>query len=580
MSPRSKTKQAILGGNNLSSQSGDYTISESKTGYQFLSGIVSEIITDPIEYKEILDELSESEIKDSFKNWYAKDFLPLNTVVAYITDFSNSQNQIIRYFCFPFFSSHISLPIKAGEYVWILKESFENTENYYWLSRKHGIRQVDDLNYTNVERSDLIVNLQDQISKKKIPKTQQNKQAYTKSMSSNTFQPGLGYQSNLPDEVNFDNIVESSVSYSSEFTQEPVPIIKKKCGDTLIQGSNNSFIHLTTEKFKVADETVNNLFSETQNQFSKRQACSPAIDIGVYRKKEQLDLLKSSVGELREGNDFNSVVSNRINQDIKYHEIDKIGEMFENKKTYGNDETPLDCGARIYMSNNCSIDEIFDILIEDLEQLKGPSLAGYSENIRLITDSSLRLINKTANSFFDMDKESNVVLKSKLDSGDQFLSLKNNGIIKLHATKKIELGINNENSPSEPYVLHSELAPLLKKLAGDAAYANFILDILLQALAKIPPIGAILQPILTALETLRTARVDGAAAFSEPITIEFPPEKDENGDDIPGSEPPPIETALSLEAAGNNIMQNEFSEIVDIINNKIASTKIFGEAND
>ena len=44
---------------------------------------------------------------------------------------------------------------------------------------------------------------------------------------------------------------------------------------------------------------------------------------------------------------------------------------------------------------------------------------------------------------------------------------------------------------------------------------------------------------------------------------------------------PKIPGALSLEAAGNNItQQNIFEEAIDVIDNKIKSTKIFGEEND
>ena len=474
MPPESKTKQAILGGNNLSSQTGDYSITESKSGYQFLSGIIADIITDPIDYKEILKEIPDTDLKDTFKNWYAKDFLPLNTVVAYITDFANSQNESLRYFCFPFFSPHMSLPVKAGEYVWILRENFENTENYYWLSRKHGIRQVDELNYTNIERADLVVDVFNQIKKKKISKTQANKTSYTKSLSVNTFQPGLEYQTNLPSGINFDDIVRSSVTYSSEFTQEPVPLLKKECGDTLIQGSNNSFIQLTTEKFKLGDETVNNAFSETPDQFSKRKSLSPAIDIGVYRKKEQIEALKLLSGDARSGENFNTVVSNRINKDIKYHEIDKISEIFDDKKTYDTDQTPLNCGARIYMSNNCAIDEIFDITIEELEQLKGPSLVGYSDHVRLITNNSLRLINKAANSFIDMNSEGDVTVSSP--TGGAKIILKSNGniIIQPGDNGKLFLGGDEGTTMHTPLLQlaastgpgSQEAAPLVSTLGG------------------------------------------------------------------------------------------------------------------
>ena len=44
---------------------------------------------------------------------------------------------------------------------------------------------------------------------------------------------------NLPLNLNSDRLVFESTAFD-DFTQEPVPPVTKKCGDTLIQGSNNS----------------------------------------------------------------------------------------------------------------------------------------------------------------------------------------------------------------------------------------------------------------------------------------------------------------------------------------------------
>lgn len=85
-------------------------------------------------------------------------YLPTGTIVAKSLDVED--DNII---CLPGFSSHFSLPLKQGEYVWYFEDSIVHEKEVtskrpllsihnYWFSRIHGSLISEDLNYTYIER--------------------------------------------------------------------------------------------------------------------------------------------------------------------------------------------------------------------------------------------------------------------------------------------------------------------------------------------------------------------------------------------------------------------------------------------
>jgi hypothetical protein len=580
--------QSFVFGNNHKSREGSNTVTPLSTGYEFLTGVVLEYVNSAgITF--LRKKFSQDpEYSKKIKNAHILNKIGAGSIVFKITDGGVGLTSDNCYVAFPFFSPHLSIPIKPGEYVWIVKEMDDGIEKYYWLSRKHGIDQVDDTNYTFLERSDTIENkIAEKIKEKSKGKKKQSAvdnpaKEDDEIAELHSFLPGQLEEENFdnPDYYN-KNIVNSSTDFIDRFSYEPVPKIAKNPGDTLLQGSNNSFVHLTTEKFR------NNLHSNVYGN-------EPAIDICVGRKKSQMDSISekqsstSIAGQVliesdTESSKIGSVASVQPANSITTYELNKTKHMFEdmNDDLDYYDQDPINCGARLYMSKNCEIDSIFRTDFDVLSSHSGESIATFSNINRVIGRHSTRIVNLSGESFINMDSTGNIVIKSSKDNGQQFLSLINNGVSRLQARDKIQFAVGSDNdsessSVTEPYILHSELAPLLKKLAGDAAYANFILDTLLQALAKVPPIAAVLGPIIEALNQARDLRDSGALGQSIPFET---PATDEFGEAVEGA--PPIQSALSLEAAGNNITQdNIFEEAIDVIDNKIKSTKIFGEEND
>ena len=119
-----------------------------QNGYVFATGIVIDCIVSSS--KTFLKEklASNSNFLSSIKNTHMLNKLAPNSIIVSIIDNGRSFTKPENFVALPFFSPHVSMPIKPGEYVWLMIESDNDNEIIYWVSRKHGIGQVDDINYT------------------------------------------------------------------------------------------------------------------------------------------------------------------------------------------------------------------------------------------------------------------------------------------------------------------------------------------------------------------------------------------------------------------------------------------------
>ena len=593
--------------NNLPSDSP--VIESSGEGYRYMSGIAKEYISSPEAYlqrsviidnktysfKKIVDSYSRSEVLGSqlsniVINPWEYGIMPDNSVIAYIIDKKASVKGMLPVICYPFFPSHFSLPVKPGEHIWIIKESAYSREVYYWMCRKTGAKYTEDTNYTHLERLEAI-------NEELIPG---DPQANRVLLSNETPEPrelnnfSNMIDSNLPDGYSNGRIVAESLAFKEEFTSEPVPPVRKKCGDTLIQGSNNNLIHLTTEKFLRNEENslyftgkTTQLPDAVSNSVTQtgRMPLSPAIDICVGRKKESLLSLVNASDDTEKSNDL-IIVKNTRQPDfvgLENYEIDKLGELSEENNSFNTtistDTNATDCGARLYLSNNCAVDETFGSSFDVLDTLGGSGLVTYADHNRVIADNSLRLANRIGESFLNMDSSGNIVIKSSINNGQQFLSLRNNGVSRLQARDKIEFAVSSDNdvdvnTVNEPYVLYSELAPFLKKVSGDVAFFNQIINLLMSVLQSFPPVAAIYQPLVQA----REARDNGSSAG---MTVSIPEQVIKDDKDNILKTIPAYTLAIPAETLGDNINISNFvteaQEVVDVL---IKSTKIFGEAND
>lgn len=163
--------------------------------------------------KKIINRISDSVIKEKIKS------LPYGTL------FSRDIKSNKVYVSLPFFSSHLKLPIKEGEHVWIYEEKneFNSTNsiaNSYWLSRVHGLFFSEDTNYT--------YNIRDRVlSIEKILNAKENDQLNE-------------YFVSLPTNNNYENITRLDKD-----TETNVPRFFGSQNDLSLQGSNNTLISMS-----------------------------------------------------------------------------------------------------------------------------------------------------------------------------------------------------------------------------------------------------------------------------------------------------------------------------------------------
>lgn len=350
------------------------------------------------------------------KNGIMLKFAPANSIKVSLPGSKDASLRSESAICFPFFSSHMMLPIKPGENVWIMKF---NESVYYWICRQTSFRQVEDVNFTfgqresNVSNSNLL-NTQDE-----------NNFAH--------FDDSLTRGSR----VNFQEIMDNSFAYKEEFTGEPVPRQSKKCGDFLFQGSNNSHIYLGQEKFQeentlLPEAMTKQTSSDQTNQ--NRNPVSPAIDLAILRKAKEIfeikKIIDENIGEKSlEGLGLGAVSGDRNNPTYSYYENEKARDRL------GKDIFPEELKdseiynsiARIYISNAKFIDTLLGAEEYENENSAAPqdlesndnygTIVALSTNTRVVGTETIKINNVAGNSGIYFTPEGDVIVFANREGG-------------------------------------------------------------------------------------------------------------------------------------------------------------------
>ena len=186
---------------------------------------------------------------------YAK-ILPRNTVIA-----QPIKSDVPPMFLFPFFPSHLALPCKAGEIVWAMFEDPSNTaaDMAYWFGRVTEPHTLDDVNHTHAPRihePTLSVGAKDMHDSGGTPETWNEmrngpvgsvgKSRTTIATDYYVYGP-LGESGSIGAEDAFEKLVTETDA--AKLTQyESVPRFRKRPGDVVLEGTNNSLIVLGTDR--------------------------------------------------------------------------------------------------------------------------------------------------------------------------------------------------------------------------------------------------------------------------------------------------------------------------------------------
>ena len=277
---------------------------------------------------------------------------------------------------FPFFSSHFSLPVKPGEHVAVIGlPGMENNE--YWISRIHSELDVEDLNYTHHDRRNITLGLGDESKEKNEKFRKPGFPNGTQAKSSDPdFTPEEEEKEDFEEQFiisqrdGYEKILENSKRNNVVF--EPVPRFKKRPGDTVIQGSNNSLIVLGTNRgYGISSRPEKNK-SNYDVEESPVEAIQGSIDLVVGRGR--------LFGEIKEGegSDQNALTRSRVIKNTREDfELDKdatsdesntsdIVEKCKHENRYMDvpegDPDFINDAARVYITMSGDIDDQLGII--------------------------------------------------------------------------------------------------------------------------------------------------------------------------------------------------------------------------
>ena len=238
--------------------------------------IVGKDFADPVKIDESLQliglkEKYFSEIDHSLGNDIYVKFLsslPPEAIFCKKFEYKNEKTQIIDYvISIPFISSHLGLPVKEKEIIWVYKVSNDNEDSYSidhcYLGRAHCMLPVEDTSYSfklrekkefnirNTEISDNILNFSgDTLSRI-------NQIDY------------MGNTNNLVRQIYKDDVEGNPENFHinekiKSYGIKPAHRKIKKPTDMSLQGSHNTCINMTN-----IDKSIYKNYSESENNYNE-----------------------------------------------------------------------------------------------------------------------------------------------------------------------------------------------------------------------------------------------------------------------------------------------------------------------
>jgi len=413
--------------------------------------VVIEVITDP----DLMAEEELNGIAGTVNNSELVDIMPINSVVARVISSGAGTGPQQNTILFPFFSSHIMLPIVPGEIVYVIYEDFHETGASlgYWFTRVGASKTVEDANYTHLDRR------HDATSNPANYTTGERSRVDAgdgKKIAGPGFPNGANTQDTLtlaldPNSKEKNNPYEQIKKESKAYrltTTEPVPRWRKRPQELVFQGRNNTLISLGEDR---SGAVIN-------EEDARGQAGTVDIVAGRARKTP-----------LKESGDDGPVDTNpRVIRNSRGElETDKAPhrKSFKRKDNpkEGNPDFQNDA-SRLYVSMQTEADIKFNIKLNtvgslalpDLQNLKGTfnraHVVGKTDHIRFIARE---------------DTESGIkgtVLLVREGAPDESLGyfyIDENGQIQIES-KKIYLGKSTEEI--EPYIRWTEFKKTVVEL--------------------------------------------------------------------------------------------------------------------
>lgn len=397
----------------------------------FFRGVVVDVLNSTS--KTAITNDSRVENQQSVNSEAMKSY-PRNTLKVKTISEGSAKTSNTAVICYPFFSSHLCMPIKPGEYVWFIYENPELKGSIaYWLSRITEPDHVDDANYTFAARTFL------QPPEKQAAKSSDKfdgvsaepDELQTYSWKSPTANPR-----ELIDLINLAGDVHRF---------ESVPRYTKRPGDLVLQGSNNSLIMLGEERGRWQP----NAACIGSANIQEIEPGHPAIDIVVGR------------GLKADDSSFGVTKGKTITNEFGIEELDKR----EKLACEGDAHFRVDA-SRIYLtanSNDVNTSYHPDFLL-DLNTPEAPHRSvptAYEEGaFAIVKSDNLRLVSRDVGSIRIIKEPT----AGKINGSA--IMMYNDGELQV-AGRRITLSMFDTSGATEPYIKQSALVGFLNSLMTD-----------------------------------------------------------------------------------------------------------------
>lgn len=272
----------------------DVTLAKKKTLRKM---IVMEVIS---------DAKSNAENEENVQRWesirvsnirYAR-FLPRNTIVAKDIGVESDPE-----FVLPFFS-HLGMPCKAGESVWVIAESQESDMSY-WLSRVVELNIADDVNHSHPGR--YLDSTQNPGSTSRFGNTPDSTWFELRNGPDITLEGVRNTSSKLvllkgePEDI-FEQLVTGSKAAEISY-YESVPRFKKRPGDVVLEGSNNTLVVLGNDrtgplektKFKDSAGSIDLVVGRGQTSETFGKSVDTTSILGIKETKASAKVIKTEI---------------------------------------------------------------------------------------------------------------------------------------------------------------------------------------------------------------------------------------------------------------------------------------------
>jgi hypothetical protein len=385
-----------------------------------------------------------------------RQIIPKNSILCKITtDGAGRKNEI--FLAKPMFSSHLMMPVKAGEQVFIFQEKpRDDFSTLFWMCRIPSDGYVEDANYTHLDREFLMTPEPDEI-----PQFNNGFSEYYK----------IG---NSPEEF---NTIDANSLTNKMHRISSVPRLTKRPGDLVLQGSNNTAIILGDDRGWTVSDRPDNEISN-----SSKRIPAP-INNGIDQGTIDIVAGRGRFGETSAEPILN--VRNK-NENNKYNV----------QKTEGDPDFVTD-SSRVYVSMNTSGDDNFG-LTSQYPSVNGTPTSPVDESPYVIIKSDEVRIVARKDSENDVNGSVKIVKEGDADSDRAVIMIQPDGTIMIDGPKiVIGSGINNQieigDGAQEPSVLGDQLVNILSQIIENVITVNLAIS------SGIPdPTAAVALPALQA----------------------------------------------------------------------------------